>query len=163
MSPHPIIARMRAFEDGKLRKPFRTFAPTRPKSKNKAREMPFQARLVVALRRRLPEGSLVWHTFNRRKDRQEAIYAKMLGALAGIPDVFVLASERVDFDGVHLTRLFAIECKAKSSSRDAQKKIRAKLEALGVPYFVARKSADVDAALEWISQYVPLKEKRNGD
>lgn len=160
-----VLSRLRAFdENGKLRKSSRVFAPTRPKSKGRKRpETAFQTRLVVALRRRLPEGSLVFHVPNqaalhakgltREERKMRAIFLKQMGLVAGMPDLicFIPWSECG-------CRVIGIECKAtKGAQSDTQQDIQKSLDALGVEYFIAR---DVDSTLEWLSNFVTLKERR---
>lgn len=153
---HESITRLRAFdENGKLRRSERE-KPLREKSRRRAPEAELQVKLVVALRRRLPEGSLVFHVPNQRRGKTDAIKLKTMGVLAGMPDLLVL----LPFDRRREARLLAIEVKARSGAlSESQVRVAEQLGALGVPYFLAR---DVESALKWIGGFVELKGPKNG-
>ncbi len=110
-----------------------------PRKPPRKLEAPLQRAVVVALRRRLPPGSLVAAVTNHSRSKHQTFALLAQGMLPGMPDLLVFTSYHV----------FGIEMKAPGGRlSSAQQSTQAGLRALGVP--VLAECASVQQAVAWL-------------
>lgn len=116
--------------------------PSPPKIKRAPvkREAPRQRAVVNGLRRRLPEGSLIWATTNHARTRNQTFFLISQGMVPGMTDLFVL---------IEGPRLFGIEMKDEGKrASENQLFVHAQLRALGVP--VLSECCELEQAVEFL-------------
>lgn len=152
------LARIRAysaarpFGDRKRHMP-RIAKPKLPKGAKKrlSPEFDLHVRVVVHLKRALPNDALVFHVPNERKGQdeqasQQRIRFARMGVMPGAPDLMVVCRGQ----------LHCIELKSpKGSTTDTQDWAHGRFHACGVVTAVCRSIEEVDAFL--IEQDVPIK------
>lgn len=111
-------------------------ADRKPRSKDEAKA---QIKIVVYLRRHLPEGAVVWHTPNMRRSENHGHHLRSMGMMAGLPDLFVLTEGR----------LFGLEVKSATGAlSSAQTYTHARLASQACACAVVRDAEGAQVFLE---------------